>query len=134
MNIPQRDKQLGITIVGALFVAVLIKFFCFDFMIAEGDSMVPTIPSGQVLFINRLAYGFRFPWAKGYTFRWTYPRVGDIIVFLSPQGTIAVKRCVQLLDEQYIIVYGENSEVSYDSRNYGPISAEYVLGRVEGIK
>jgi signal peptidase I len=134
MKEPKKDVSLGLTILGALFAALLIKLFCFDIMIAEGESMWPTITSGRVLLVNKLAYGFRFPWAKQYTLRWKYPRIGDIVVFSSPQGTIAVKRCVQIQDEQYIIVLGENSEVSYDSRNYGPISADFVLGRVEGIK
>ncbi len=134
MKDPKRDISLGFTIIGALFVALLIKLCCFDIMIAEGESMRPTISSGRILFINKLAYGFRFPWSTAYTLRWAYPRIGDIIVFSSPQGTIAVKRCVQIEDGKYIIVLGENSEVSYDSRNYGPISADFVLGRVEGIR
>jgi len=134
MKESQKDISLGMTILSALFIALLIKLFCFDIMIAEGESMWPTITSGRILLVNKLAYGFRFPWAKRYTLRWKYPNIGDIVVFYSPQGTIAVKRCVQIQDEQYIIVLGENSEVSYDSRNYGPISSDFVLGRVEGIK
>lgn len=134
MNELKKDASLGITILGALFVALLIKILCFDIMIAEGTSMMPTIYPGKVLFINKLAYGFRLPWSKKYILRWNYPRIGDIVVFVSPQGTIAVKRCVQIQNQEYILVLGENSEVSYDSRNYGPISADFVLGRVEGIQ
>lgn len=96
--------------------------------------MAPAIASGRILFVNKLAYGLRFPWSKGYTLRWSYPKIGEIVVFSTPQGTIAVKRCVQIQNNKYIIVLGENSEVSYDSRNYGPISADFILGRVEGIK
>jgi signal peptidase I len=134
MNELKKDASLGITILSALFVALLIKLFCFDIMIAEGSSMMPTIHPGKVLFINKLAYGFRLPWSKKYILRWNYPQIGDIVVFVSPQGTIAVKRCVQIQNQEYILVLGENSEVSYDSRNYGPIAADFVLGKVEGIQ
>lgn len=134
MKAAQKDSQLSLTIIGALVFALLVKIFCFDVMIAEGDSMAPLIPSGRVLLVNKLAYGFRFPWSSRYLLRWGSVQTGDIIVFSSPQGTLAVKRCVQIQEGHYIIVLGDNSAVSYDSRNYGPISTEHVIGRVEGLE
>jgi signal peptidase I len=129
----------GRAILLALFVAVLMKLFLFDFLIAEGLSMRPAIKSGTVLIINRLAYGFRLPGAQKYLLRWSVPKIGDVVVFITPQGNIAVKRCAELLEPltasgapPRFIARGDNSVDSYDSRSYGPVSADRIVGRVMG--
>jgi signal peptidase I len=118
----------------ALCVAVLIKLFLLDFIIAEGNSMEPSIQSGKVLVVNRLRYGIRFPWQQGYLLRWAIPKEGDIVVFYAPSGGIAVKRCGGTAGKGEILVQGDNSLQSYDSRSYGPVSADNTIGKVLGIK
>jgi signal peptidase I len=118
----------------ALCAAMLIKLFLLDFIITEGDSMEPSIQSGKVLVVNRLRYGIRFPWQQGYLLRWAIPKEGDIVVFYSPSGGIAVKRCGGAAGKGEILVQGDNSLQSYDSRSYGPISADNTIGKVLGIK
>jgi signal peptidase I len=117
----------------ALAAAVLIKLFLLDLIIAEGDSMEPSIQSGKVLVVNRLRYGIRFPWQQGYLLRWGIPKEGDIVVFYAPTGGIAVKRCGTAGKGEFL-VQGDNSLQSYDSRSYGPISADNTIGKVLGIK
>ena len=118
----------------AFVVAVLIKLFLFDFIIAEGNSMEPAIHSGTVLVVNRLQYGLRFPGQSGYLVRWAAPRQGDVVVFYSPLGDIAVKRCASIEEEGTFIAQGDNSLRSYDSRSYGPVSADATIGKVLGRK
>ena len=118
----------------AFTAALLIKLFLFDFIIAEGNSMEPAIHSGKVLVINRLQYGIRFPGQQRYLVRWAAPRKGEVVVFYTPFGGIAVKRCINPVEKGAFIAMGDNSLQSYDSRSYGPVSAENTIGKVLGIK
>jgi signal peptidase I len=121
-------------ILGAFVAAIIIKLFLFDFIVAEGNSMEPAIHNGSVLIINRVQYGLRFPWQQGYLIRWAAPKQGDLVVFYSPLGDIAVKRCDAITGNGNFIAHGDNSLQSYDSRSYGPISIDATIGKVLGKK
>jgi signal peptidase I len=132
----------GRAILAALLTAVLMKFFLFDFLIADGRSMQPAIRNGTVLVINRLAYGLRLPGTEKYLLRWSLPKTGDVVVFVTPQGGMAVKRCAELPETPaalehggpLFIALGDNSLDSYDSRSYGPVPADRIVGKVMGVK
>ncbi|MFP3090378.1 S26 family signal peptidase [Treponema sp. TIM-1] len=119
-------------ILGAFFVAIMMKLFCFDFVIAEGQSMAPVITSGSVLLVSRLSYGLRLPLTNRYLFRWGRPRVGDVVIFFTPQGEIAVKRCARITEKNEFVALGDNSVDSYDSRAYGPVPLYHIIGKVLG--
>ncbi|MCL2043227.1 MAG: signal peptidase I [Treponema sp.] len=121
-------------VLGALMTALVLKLFLLDFIIAEGNSMEPSIKSGSVLVVNRLQYGLRFPGQKGYLIRWSAPRPGDVVVFYSPSGNVAVKRCGALIGKGEFMANGDNSLRSYDSRSYGPVSVENTIGKVMGVR
>lgn len=114
----------------AFLAAVVLKMFVFDFMIAYGSSMEPAIQNGAVLVINRLAYGLRLPWQQRYLIRWAEPRVGDVLVFFTPTGELAVKRCIALTGYGSFIAGGDNELASFDSRSYGPVPFDNIIGRV----
>ena len=118
----------------AFLAAVLIKMFLLDFIIAEGDSMEPAIRSGSVLVINRMQYGLRFPGQQGYLIRWSAPKQGEVVVFYAPSGNIAVKRCSNGEQTGVFMAQGDNALKSYDSRSYGPVSADATIGKVLGKK
>ncbi len=112
--------------------ALLIKMLCFEFVIVEGDSMLPAISQGMVLIVNRVAYGFRFPWMEKYLVSWKMPQKDDIVVFITPQGHTAVKRCGDIVDETFFMAFGDNKNDSFDSRAYGPVPIDNILGQVIG--
>ena len=114
----------------ALIVAFIIKIFVFDFMIAQGNSMEPAIKSGAVMIVSRLRYGLRLPWRQNYSIRWAYPKTGEVVVFFTPSGELAVKRCIALIESYEFIAEGDNSLLSYDSRSYGPVSVDNIIGKV----
>jgi len=118
----------------AFAAGVIIKLFLFDLMITDGHSMEPSIRNGTVLVINRLQYGFRFPGQKGYVLQWASPRPGDVVVFYTPSGDIAVKRCEGIAGSGSFTAIGDNALQSYDSRSYGPIPINNTIGRVLGFK
>jgi signal peptidase I len=129
-----RPVKIGGTILAAFAAAMVMKFFLFDFMIAEGRSMLPAIKPGTVLLISRAAYGFCPPWSDTYLLRWSFPKRGDVVVFATPRGEIAVKRCGRVTGEGLFFALGDNSLESYDSRSYGPIPVDHILGKVLGVR
>jgi signal peptidase I len=115
----------------ALIAAIILKLFVFDFIVAQGTSMEPAIQNGSVLIISRLRYGLRIPWMQKYIVRWSQPKVGEIIVFFTPTGELAVKRCVKISGDSFY-AEGDNALASYDSRAYGPVNMDNIIGKVLG--
>jgi signal peptidase I len=120
-------------ILGAFAAALIMKFFLFDFVIADGSSMEPIIEPGTVLVVNRLVYGFRPPWSRSYLLRWSLPKAGDVVIFYTPEGQIAVKRCIRITGTGEFIAMGDNTLQSYDSRSYGPVETDNIIGKVLGL-
>ena len=118
----------------AFITALFLKIFVIDFMIAEGHSMVPVIEPGNILLVCKTYYGLRLPGTSNYTFQWKSPKEGDIVVFYTPHGDIAVKRCGEILQGDLFMALGDNSSHSFDSRSYGPVSSKNIIGKVLGIK
>jgi signal peptidase I len=119
-------------VIGAFITAVILKLFLFDIVIAEGHSMEPAIKNGSLLVVNRLRYGIRFPWQNGYLLRWAEPAPGEVVIFYTPEGDMAVKRCGTVSGDDGFIALGDNSLQSYDSRSYGPVPADNTIGKVLG--
>lgn len=127
-------SSTGRAIIGALVIALVVKFFVLDFMIAEGDSMAPAIKPGKILAVCKIFYGIKIPGTQGFLVQWGIPKEGDIVVFYTPQGDVAVKRCGESPEDGFFYALGDNSSHSFDSRSYGSISNKNVIGRVLGIR
>ncbi|MDR1100065.1 MAG: signal peptidase I [Treponema sp.] len=125
--------DMGRAAAGALITAIIIKLFLFDLMIAEGRSMEPAIKNGTLLIVNRLSYGLRFPGQQGFLIRWSKPKPGEVVVFYTPSGEIAVKRCETAVGNSFFVL-GDNRLQSFDSRSYGPVPADDIIGKVLGIQ
>ncbi len=65
-------------------------------------------------------------------FQWARPKPGDIVVLREPdaQLTFAVKRVASLEPNGDVIVSGDNPNVSRDSREFGPVPRQLIVGRV----
>lgn len=94
--------------------------------------MEPAIQSGSVLIVSRMRYGIRLPWQQEYLLRWAQPKKGEVVVFYTPTGEMAVKRCISLTASGSFYVEGDNGNASYDSRAYGPVPADNIIGKVLG--
>ena len=116
----------------AIITAVILKLFVFDFIIAQGHSMEPNIKNGTVLIVSRLRYGLRVPLRQKYLFRWAEPKIGEVVVFYTPMGELAVKRCTELTYRNSFLAEGDNASASYDSRAYGPVPVDNIIGKVLG--
>jgi signal peptidase I len=116
----------------ALAAAFILKLFFFDFIIAQGQSMEPAIKNGAVLIVSTLRYGLRLPWQQEYLINWAKPRTGEVVIFYTPTGELAVKRCAEINEWGSFFVIGDNENASYDSRSYGPVSVDNLVGKVLG--
>lgn len=117
-----------------LAIFKLSKDYLYDFRVAIGPSMMPTMSdAGDVLLIDKL------------TPRFTGLRKGDVIISENPMkpnsqlckriisgpGEIAVVDGQEyLVPEGHIWIEGDNKSQSFDSRNFGPVSIGLVEGRV----
>ncbi|OGE64695.1 hypothetical protein A3J13_00820 [Candidatus Daviesbacteria bacterium RIFCSPLOWO2_02_FULL_36_8] len=79
----------------------------------SGNSMYPTLKEGQdVLSIN---------W-------FVNPKVGDIIV-LKYLGRELIKR-IEKIEGEHVFVVGDNHDESTDSRHFGSINIDNIVGKV----
>ena len=130
----RRNRVVGRAIILAFATALFAKTFVIDFMIAEGHSMFPIIKPGTVLPVCKTYYGIRLPGSLNYIIQWKTPEEGDVVVFYTPYGDIAVKRCGKILPGELFFALGDNGPQSFDSRSYGPVPYKNIIGKVLGIK
>ncbi len=81
-------------------------------------SMEPYIMEGQQVIVNRLAYLLRGP------------SKGDVVVLRHPnEERYLVKRIVDVAADGYSVA-GDNEQFSVDSRAFGPVGEELIVGKV----
>ena len=124
---------VGKAVIGAFLAAMLMKFFILDFMVVDGYSMAPAVNPGTVVFVCKIYYGLKLPGSQSYLVKWRFPRAGDVVVFYTPLGEIAVKRCGTVFPENFYAL-GDNNSQSYDSRDYGPVPYDNIIGKVLRIR
>ena len=103
-----------------------------DWNDVPSGSMNPTIFVGDRIFVNKLAYGLKFPFTTWHLLKWSEPSRGEIVIFYSPvDGVRLVKRQVGLPGDH--IVYkdgqltitdknGHTVPISYSA--YSPTASE----------
>lgn len=86
----------------------------------EDRSMEPTFKSGDYVLINKLAYTFG------------NPRKGDVIVLKHPKekNKFLIKHISLVTNSNEYYVVGDNKEFSQDSRHFGPIKKDLIIGKV----
>ena len=82
----------------------------------EGHSMEPALGSGEYFLVSKVGR----------------PRVKDIVVIKHPEknGMYLVKRIVHELPNNFYIVAGDNVEHSEDSRKFGAINRDRIVGKL----
>ena len=82
----------------------------------QGHSMEPTIKNGQTVLVSSLPYIFK------------KPKVNDVIA-LENGNKILIKRILKM-NAQEVFIAGDNLEDSLDSRKFGMVSKNKILGKV----
>ena len=78
--------------------------------------MEPFIKNGETVLISSLIYWFQ------------KPQIGDIVAFRDA-GKIFIKRVTRINQEGYFL-QGDNQKDSLDSRKFGLISKQQILGKL----
>jgi nickel-type superoxide dismutase maturation protease len=94
--------------------------FSFSRFKIAGHSMEPLFKAGDRVIINRLAYIF------------TKPRVGDIVAVRNPKerNKILLKKIKNEQPKNQYFVVGINPVDSHDSRTFGSVGKDLILGKV----
>ncbi len=85
-----------------------------------GDSMHPTLSSGDTVFVNPSAYST------------SSPQVGEIVVAHHPyqRNLSIIKRIADITDERRLVLHSDNPKAGTDSRSFGTISPNRLIGKV----
>ena len=85
----------------------------------SGDSMLPTLRSGDIVLIDKKAYSTAMP------------KVGEIVLAHHPYMDLSIiKRIKDITIEGRIVLSSDNPQVGSDSRQFGTITNQRVIGRV----
>jgi inner membrane protease subunit 1 len=114
-HLTQRRRTLS---AGAALVTTLLGVLAWvrpRRFVVTGDSMLPTLRPGDRLLVARIGHA----------------REGDLVVVRDPRSPsrLVCKRVVSA-DARHIVVRGDNPDASTDSRAFGPVPVEWVIGRV----
>ena len=113
---------------GSILTSIYIAKNTASFNITQGPSMSPTIEENSILFVDHLFYKIRGV------------RKGDVVIFRSFfDDSILCKRVTRVAGDQieegkppvqegWIFVEGDNKDQSFDSRMFGPIPKQLILG------
>lgn len=129
--------KIGLAILLAVFAFFLLRSTMVDLAVAEGDSMLPSIKAGDLILIFKAAYGLRNP-LGGYFLLWSRPKNRDVVAALRPGEDIMLIKRVSGerpsadLDGP-VFLLGDNIYASIDSREFGPVPMNNVLGKAFSI-
>ena len=146
---------LGLAI--TVFGSVVARAFAFEFLVVDGISMIPTIMLKDRILVSRLAYRFQKPQigdivAFEMGSRTIVKRIvgvpGDIIEFekdtLRRNGEAVenetyIARYPRYLErrryrprrvkDRHVFVMGDNRLLSWDSRDFGTVSYQDIIGK-----
>jgi len=89
-------------------------------MRVSGNSMLPLLKPGEEILIDLQAY------------QNTHLQIGDLVIARHPQKPELkmVKRVISVLENGDCLLQGDNPQESTDSRVFGAVKIDYILGRV----
>ncbi len=132
-----RGENIGV-IVAIIVIGLFVgRFFIIDTVIVQGKSMLPSFRSGDIVLVFKAAYGLRNP-LGGYFFLWGRPKNRHVVAAIKPDDNKTIIKRVWIeagsgqetsRREEYFLM-GDNKYESVDSREFGPVPMNSILGRV----
>ena len=125
----------------ALFLLALFFFFNFTTVIVSGISMEPTYHSGQRLLACR-AYWLVGPVkdndvvvvkgssSREYLIKRVYKTAGETVDWENAPSNWKIYMGEYKVPDGDIYVIGDNRPVSEDSRTFGPVSQDRIIGKI----
>lgn len=141
-----RTRTLVLAIVAAVLAVAAADALLITPVRVASTSMARTLLVGDHVLANRLVYGPRVPLLGARLPALGVPEPGDVVLFRHPDDPdlTLIKRCravagqrveldgaERVVPEGMLYVEGDNRGDSWDSRDWGFLPAERVLGRIE---
>ena len=92
-----------------------------DFKIVASESMSPTLRKRELVAISKLGYNI-------FGIEYNDPEVKDIIAF-KHENDLLIKRISNFNDSKDLYLLGDNSLNSFDSREFGYIKSDSIVGK-----
>jgi len=112
----------------SIIIVIPIRIWIAQPFIVHGSSMVPNFENGDYLIVDEVSYQFR------------QPQRGEVIIFRYPKdpSQFFIKRVaglpgenignITLANDEYFVL-GDNTLASSDSRFWGPVKSNLIIGR-----
>jgi len=130
---------IALFIVLSFFVSVFFKAYFLQFYVVSQKSMLPVISPGDRVLVEKISVNtnklirilaIKYPFLFEGLEKINFLKIKDIIIFKhSGNEDIIIKRVTNIDGDEYF-VEGDNSLHSVDSRVYGSIAEENIIGRV----
>lgn len=98
------------------------RLFPLQIVKVEGHSMEPHITSGSLLLVNAWAYLF----AK--------PKIGDVVIFRMEKELLCKRIFAYDVERQTYVLRGDNPADSLDSRAFGAVTCDQIIGKIISIQ
>ena len=148
-----------ISLVAAIVIALLLRFFVFEFIRVEGPSMEPTLSTNEYVFMEKMTYRFaepdrgdivicKFPGRKETFVKRVIGIEGDVLEIRSGvlyvngaasydyyDGVMNVALGELIVPESTVFVMGDNRNHSMDSTSssIGALGYDMILGKASFI-
>ena len=144
----------------AAIIVIPIRYYLFQPFFVRGQSMDPSFENGDYLIIDEITYRFQSPErGEVVVFRFPYDNsqrfikriiglpgetveiIGGKITIYQESGPVILDESgyiedftasdvkIKLANNEYFVM-GDNRDSSFDSRRFGPITTEDIIGRV----
>lgn len=138
-----RARRAARAALAAVLAALFVRGFVFELRVVASGSMAPTLAPGERVLVDRLSYGL--PRALGRLLPARAPARGDVVLARSPEDprVALIKRVAAVagelapdgtpVPEGSVYLLGDRREDSRDSRQFGPVAAPALRGRVVAV-
>lgn len=97
-----------ITFLTPIVLLLSVRWLLFEPFVIPSGSMIPTLLIHDHIFVNKLAFGIRIPFAKQFLAQWSRPEKGQVVVFRYPDNpeVFYVKRVLATGGDEISIEHG----------------------------
>lgn len=130
------------SIIIAFILAMIIRAFVVQAFKIPTGSMRPTLLEGDIILVNKFIYGAKIPWTDKRLPALTWPKRGDVIVFIYPENpkkdfikrlialpgeTVEIKNGTIYINEKPLLEPLFSSRYYYNRGEFGQESKKFVV-------